>query len=65
MEPTPLRVEQDRCNFEGKIRLDASTDLQSGAAHAQAVRPLLLPLYHQMLISRCKGQPFILYFRRC
>src|SRR5205809_24070 len=39
MEPTPLGVEQDRCDFEGWHRLDTRTDLDGGAAHAQAVGP--------------------------
>ena len=37
MEPTPLGVEQDRCDFEGWHRLDTRTDLDGGAADAQDV----------------------------
>ena len=46
MEPTPLRVEQDRCDFEGWNRLDSFPDLEGGAAHAQAVGRRLELLYY-------------------
>src|SRR5690348_956071 len=37
MHPTPLRVEQDRPNFESWIWLDGIPDLLSGAGDAQGV----------------------------
>jgi hypothetical protein len=38
LELTPLRVERDRSDFEGKFPLEGFPDLQGGAAQRQVVR---------------------------
>jgi hypothetical protein len=40
LELTPLRVERDRADFEGRFPLEGFPNLQGGAAQRQAVRRL-------------------------
>jgi len=39
LELTPLRVERDRADFEGRFPLEGFPNLQGGAAQRQAVGP--------------------------